>query len=144
MMPGTVTVMCKMPNGVILDLDRYERISSSEQNLQVRTISGGRTVELKGYAHRRGADPKVSPPPTLFGGYRSNEIDADFWAEWYERNKDTSALIKDKLIMGPPPKGSAIDQAKDHDAVPAQFSPLKGNEVPGVFKYDGAERAEAV
>jgi hypothetical protein len=137
-MPGTVTIACKMPNGVILNLDRYERISTESFNPAVREIPGGQTVTLKGVAYHIGLDER----PELHGGYRLNEVDADFWESWYELNKD-SPLIKDGLIFAAPKREIAASRAREQNAVPQLFPPARGDEVSGVAGVPKEERQPA-
>ena len=128
-MADTVTVGCKHPNGLRLDLDEY---AVNEKDGKVSIIRGkmGPFI-LKGWAVPFGM------PSMTEGGYRLSEVPADFWAAWYQRNKDSS-LILDKVIM--PPHKDAVAQARDHDAVPAMFAPRTEADMAksGVAKAEAA------
>lgn len=116
-MPGTVTVACKMPGGVILNLDKYD---TAAQGQIPQRISGG-FVTLKGNAINR--DPsKIESMPRLVGGYAFTEIDADFWDAWVKSHAD-SPLLKDRLIFAQPKAENAESKAKAQAEVPAMFPP---------------------
>ena len=63
----TVLVGCKAPNGLILNLDRYEVDAQG----RARRMTGLKTVTLAGWAHRIGFEPD---PTAETGGYRFETI----------------------------------------------------------------------
>lgn len=109
---GEVLVGCKAPHGLILNLDSYRKRGDQGQ---VERITGTRTVTLRGWTR------KASDPDTTEGGYALTPVPADFWSEWFERNKDHSSLLADKIIL--PPHVDAIGQAQDHKSIPQMFRP---------------------
>ena len=105
----TVLIACKAPNGLILNLDSYK--VSDERSNAVQRIDGGATVTLKGWSTEIGR-----PNLTLeTGGYALTEVPADFWAAWFERNKESS-LLHDKIIL--PPHRDAVGKAREHRDIP--------------------------
>lgn len=129
-MAEMVLVGCKAPNGLILNLDSYEKIPGAQNNA-VRRILGKTVVTLKGWAFEVG---KMADPTITSGGYRLTAVDADFWDEWFKRNAESS-LIHDRIILPPPPRAKAVDagaQARDHDTVPKMFAPVKPSDVKGI------------
>lgn len=129
-MAEMVLVGCKAPNGLILNLDSYEKIAGSQNNA-VRRIFGKTVVTLKGWAFEVG---KVPDPTETTGGYRLTPVDADFWDEWFKRNAESS-LIHDRIILPPPPRAKAVDanvQAREHYTVPKMFAPVSPSAVPGI------------
>jgi hypothetical protein len=123
---GFVLIGCKAPNGLILNLDRYEKRGDQGQ---VKRIPGAATVTLKGWA-RKAAEPDLTE-----GGYMLTAVPVDFWREWIARNEDSS-LILDKIIL--PPHQDAAGQAREHKAIPQMFRPAHPGDksedryVPGV------------
>jgi hypothetical protein len=113
-MPGTVLVGCKMPNGVVLNLDRYEIVIDRD----VRRIEGSKTVKLKGNAIAFGT------PDITVGGYAFTTVDADFWEAWVKHNVNSS-LLADKLIFARPRTPDAEAQAREQSSVAGQFPPGK-------------------
>ena len=123
-MADTVMVACKAPNGLVLDLDAYE---VSERDQRVRVIKSKMApVTLKGWSVPFGI------PELTTGGYALTEVPTAFWDEWWARNKDSSSLIEDKIIL--PPHKDAIGSARDHAAVPQMFARRKESEMLGAEK----------
>lgn len=127
-----VTVGCKAPNGLVLNLHRYVRADENPSSNRVRRMDG-QVFTLHGWAH---SVMKPDPAETT-GGYRLNQVPADFWAEWFKRNAD-SPLIKDGVILPPPTKGgieAATDKALDHEAVPKMFRPVTEKDAFEVSRF---------
>lgn len=80
---STVTVACKLPNGVILD------------------IPGAPSVTLNGANH-----------PEAIAGHGLTEVDAEFWAAWTKLYPDFQPLKKE-LIFAQGGERSAISKAKE-------------------------------
>jgi hypothetical protein len=112
---GTVTVACKVPNGIILRA--FELINTVEAS-----PNGGREVKMAqqlgedftvfGPARPHGEQPKT----TVVGGYAlTRGIPAELWNKWYEVNKNTD-LVRNKQIFAyerlEAVKGNAKEQAK--------------------------------
>lgn len=119
----TVTVACKHPGGLILNLDRYEK---SDDKGNVRLIRGKQTITLRGWSR------PINAADHTVGGYALTEVDADLWGNWFAVNAD-SPLIHDRTIL--PPHKDAAGKAKDHAAVPAMFAPIAEN-APGITKLN--------
>ena len=123
-----VMVGCKAPNGLVLDLDFYV---VAETDQRVRTIKGKLPpVTLKGWSVAFGM------PDITTGGYALTSVPAAFWTEWYARNKDTSTLIADKIII--PPHKDTAGAARDHDTVLAMFPRRTESAMQGVKKLSAA------
>ena len=80
---STVTVACKLPNGLILD------------------IPGAPSVTLKGANH-----------PEAIAGHGLTEVAADFWEAWTKLYPDFQPLKKE-LIFAQGGERSAISKAKE-------------------------------
>ena len=119
---GEVFIACKAPNGIVLNLDRYEKIN--DQNA-IRRIVGPQTVTLKGWSRTWGA------PDNTVGGYMITPVPVDFWNRWLELNLD-SPLIADGIILGP--HRDAPGQARDNKAIPQMFAPAKEGDVRGIAR----------
>lgn len=119
----TVLIACKAPNGLVLDLDRYEAVDP--EGRVIRTVKGAKRVTLKGWAHA-----VTAPDPAAgTGGYVLTPVPASFWAEWIARNAGCS-LLEDRIIL--PPHKDAVRQAVDHAAVPRQFGYADPKAVGGI------------
>jgi hypothetical protein len=117
---GMILIACKAPNGVVLNLDRYEAIGDKGV---IRRLAGETTVTLKGWARPWGA------PDTTEGGYALTPVPAEFWEAWLQTHAD-SPLLKDKIIL--PPHKDARAQAVDFAEVPQMNRPARVGDVPGV------------
>ncbi len=91
----SVLVGCKMPNGVVLDLDRY-----AVDGHNVRLIKGKlEPVLIKGPAR------KMAVGDQSVDGYVFTEISKAFWDAWSKQNP-ASPLVADGFLV----------VANDHDA----------------------------
>lgn len=111
----TVTVACKIPNGLALRI--------MEAYVDNELVMGGGTREVT--KHREVGDPvrikgNSAPNGTMIvthGGYAlTTGISADFWELWFEQNKD-SALVKNNLIYALPREDSAASKGREMEEV---------------------------
>lgn len=124
----TVTIACKHPNGLVLNLDRYVRLT--DQGQQVRREVGRMTVKLAGWAH----EFNVPDPAAATGGYVLTQVPADFWEQWLAEHKDFP-MIADKTILGPGieagmsprAQGDIAGKARAHLDVPKMHAPSSGD-----------------
>ncbi len=112
MAESMVLVGCKAPNGVVLNLDRYEPMAGG----QVRRIVGKKSVTLNGWAHEFN---KIDPAEGT-GGYVLTSVPASFWEEWIASHADFP-MIEDMTILGP--AKDAVGQAREMFEVPKMFAP---------------------
>lgn len=80
---STVTVACKLPNGLILD------------------IPGAKSITLMGSNH-----------PDAIAGHGLTEVDAAFWEAWTKLYPDFQPLKKE-LIFAQSGERSAVSKAKE-------------------------------
>ena len=118
-----VTIACKAPNGLILDLDYIEIQNAEKGTIRTHRTPREKCVTLKGWARRWG------DPDTTEGGYALTQVPKDFWDAWIARNSESS-LITDKIIL--PPHRDARAQAVDHREVEQMFRPAREGDVKGV------------
>lgn len=98
-----VVVMCKIPNGLILQLQQKQSFPMSTRDGIVREerwIYFGDRYWVAGPAYPNGQTPKGFPRrPVTEGGYAMTKgIPKDFWERWVEQHKDAEYVI---------PKGGA-------------------------------------
>jgi hypothetical protein len=88
---GTVTVCCKLPNGIYLQLHEMTERTIPDAMIGTRQIKMARAVGdrvlIKGYKGLYHNDePKDIP---IIRGYATTPgIDRFFWESWLEQNKD--------------------------------------------------------
>lgn len=129
-MAGTVTVACKMPNGLQLRVfkmvDGIEPILGGGHRTIQRAEQVGGAVKVNGPVVPYGQVPKH----TIVGGYALTPgVDADFWAAWYEQNKSTE-LVKNKIIFGSEQEDKIKRHAEAHAKVKSGLEPIDPENPP--------------
>ena len=96
-MANTVTVLCRLPSGVTLelhDLDGLKGRASSEAPVMQPAIAL-RSVTLNGAKH----DPSYHEAENrLLGRAGRTEVDADFWKAWLDQNQ-RNQLVTQHLVF---------------------------------------------
>lgn len=94
-----VTVACKHPNGVILELVEMKERSEPVMGGGVRTfqqaVRTGKRITIRGPAL-----PLNMPPSfQMIGGYAlTPNVPRDFWETWVKQNHD-SPLLENKMLL---------------------------------------------
>lgn len=125
---GTVTVACKFPAGVVLQLcqkvEFEERTQAGGTVKRIRYDKVGQVFTARGPADPNGQAPKGFRRPEVEGGYAlTSGIPADFWEEWLSQNAQ-NPLVLSKMIFAHVSKDSTIDEAQDHESTRSGFEPL--------------------
>lgn len=134
---STVTVACKMPTGLILQLCRrtVQRIRTKDGVYEQPMFEKiGQKVHIIGPASPAGQLPKGYKRPLLApeGGYALTlNVDKDFWDEWLEQNKDTD-IVKNKVIYAMPTRDGAEGMSADLEEVRSGLEALTGADDPRV------------
>lgn len=121
----TVTVACKLPMGMLLHLQQSYKDSEQTPN-GVREVTRHRKVgdgvTIAGPAMPVG-EPNA-PQKQIVGGYAlTRGVDADFWTQWLEQNKDAS-YVKNGIIFAAATRDAAEDKAEDQLKVKSGLEPL--------------------
>lgn len=136
-----VMIGCKMPNGIVLNLDKYE-VTNKEQGL-VRLVEGGAEVTLKGTARAFGQ------PDTSINGVAYTRVSRDFWDRWLAEHKDFAPL-RDGFILVAKTADEQKKIAREREGERGQFPRLEENDprtraIGKIKKFDpkdeGAEAA---
>ncbi len=122
---ATVTVACKMPNGMILQLCKpmvhREPILGGGAREVTQWHPYGPKVKVHGPARPFGA----APATRVVGGYAlTSGVPADFFAEWLEQHKE-DAVVVNKMIMAHGNPNWIAGWAKDHRTLQSGLQPLK-------------------
>jgi hypothetical protein len=144
-MPGTVTVACKIPTGLILQTyimeDHDEPLFGGGNKTIKRAVrSPHPPVKINGPARYAGLDL----PHDIKGGCGlTYNVDADFFAEWLRQNRD-EPYVKNGLIFAQPSgKSGEIDgQIRDHRKQMSGMEPMDPRNLPQEFK-GRIEKADA-
>lgn len=122
-MAGTVTVACKIPNGLILRL--FEMIDTNEVTpTGYRSIKKaqpkGPQVTIAGYSREF---MQAARAPIASGFALTRGVDADFWEEWLNQNQD-SDCVRNGLIFAHENAADSKAQAKEHREVTDNQGPI--------------------
>jgi len=118
----TVLVGCKIPNGLMLELDTF--IKQTEQ-----VIGGG--VRESRIAARTGETFRLNGPAVPFGqrptfdikgGYAFTEVPKLFWEQWSKNHKD---LLSTKQIIVAETADGLLGQARDFKDLKSGLQPLR-------------------
>jgi hypothetical protein len=125
-MAGTVTVACKLPNGLILKLwqmvDTMEPVmGGGMREVKIaRPHPDGRTVVLNGNRVAFGVQPGFEITHS-FG--LTHNVDRDFFEEWMRQNADLP-LVRNKLIFAYEDPNKARDQARELAGIKTLMEPI--------------------
>ena len=120
----TVTVACKVPNGLILRLfnmaEHDEPVMGGGTKTVKKAVQTGEQVTVAGPATPFG----VAPRYPIIGGYAMTpNVDADFFTAWLKQNADHD-VVKKKLIFASEKVDSVAAKANDHESVLSGLQPL--------------------
>ncbi|EMB4114254.1 MULTISPECIES: hypothetical protein [Serratia] len=109
-MAEQVTVGCKLPNGLVLEVDGHQQA-------------------VAGY---RGEDVRI------IGGYGLTPVDKELWDAWLKIHKD-QPYVKNGVIFAQDNGNSARAQAKEQEKLKSGLDPLpQNNPAPGIKRDDEA------
>ena len=115
-----VYVGCKMPNGVYLDLDKYEILNKEQGTVRLVKAKIPR-VRLRGNAVAFGK------PDLSIDGYVFTPVDKAFWDQWLLQNGECS-LLADGFIKPAASLDAGKRIAREHAAEPGLNAPLTEND----------------
>lgn len=133
----TVTIACKMPNGLILRL--FDMIDGSEP------VMGGGTRSVKvaqevservvihGFSHPQNAAPKA----LIVGGYAlTSGVSKEFWDRWLKDNANT-AIVKNRLIFAHEKQDNTKAEAREKKETRSGLERLDPKKLPkGIQRSD--------
>lgn len=129
-MPGTVTVACKLPNGLILR--GFRMIESSQQvmgggtRMVKEAIDTGMRQVINGIASEHGKpllDPEGNPINMAQSFALTYNVDADLWDLWLEQNKN-SDVVKNGMIFAHAKPIELRAEAKDKRDLRSGLEPM--------------------
>ena len=131
----TVTVCCKMPNGLMAEVAdvTFEDIAGSK----VATKQNIQKMHFRGVAEQRRLERDgtvIGETAHIIGGYGMTQVSAEFWERWWAENADPSrggkathcyAPIAAGLIWAKPKPSDAKAKAKEMAGVRSGLEPIK-------------------
>lgn len=149
-----VTVACKIPNGIILQLCRetkYWEDTPSGSKERKRFDRAGPRYHVAGPAYPNGQAPKGYPErvPTAGGFALTSDIPKEFWDQWLEQNRETSFIVNGQVFAM-----STLDSAQGKgreqkdimtgfEAISQDLDPEKDPRLPKPIKGLGVSMVEA-
>lgn len=135
-----VTVACKMPNGLLLRLFRWEEfdepVMGGGSKTVRRAIETGERITLNGYAVPFGEIPEQQ----IAGGYGiTHNVPADFWAEWLKQNGE-SDLVKNNIVFAHAKSADTVSQAREYKKQRSGLEPIDPNKLPRGIKQAEEQR----
>lgn len=125
---ATVTVACKIPNGIVLQLCRptkwIEETPSGSRD-RVRWDKFGARHFVQGPAYPSGTVPEgYGERPALSGGFALTAgIPREFWDEWLKQNAESSFVVNGQ-VFAQPTFDRAQGVGREKAAVKSGFEPL--------------------
>jgi len=129
-MAGTVTVACKLPHGLWLELTEPVEHPEATPGSEKRTITmhrrTGKRVRINGNAVAVGQAPRH---PIVGGFALTHGVDADFWAAWLKQNTLNSLVTAGLLFAHEKPE-HAQKRAGEHAKLRSGLEPLDPKNLP--------------
>ena len=120
----TVTVACKLPNGMILQHWRMQAfrdpvLGGGHREVQ-RAVEDGAPVKVHGPTVPFGIVPRF----LIVGGYAlTTGISKDFWDKWRSQNKDHDSVVN-RLIFAMPTMDAAQAMADEQSEITSGLQPM--------------------
>jgi hypothetical protein len=133
-MPGTVTVACKIENGIVLQIYEWEMRSIQVMGGGVKEVKIAKPLpwlhRINGPARRIGQDVgyQISDGAALTHG-----VDADKFAIWMEQNKDID-MVKNGLVFANTKVNDVVAQAHEHRSQKGDFASIDPKNLPAEFR----------
>ena len=126
-MPETVTVACKIPNGLQLQLRSYREEDDRGIKSKVFAPAATRSVRVRGPAVAWGKQPAF----VIAGGYAlTPNVDKAHWEAWLAENR-TNEVVTGLYIFALPKAAEAESEARQMESVKSGLEPINP-EKPGI------------
>ena len=132
-MAGTVTVACKLPNGLQLQLQQMREFNEAVMGGGVRTVQRaervGAVVTIRGFARRFGEEGAP-----MQGGYALTPgVDAEFFATWMKQNAEHPA-VEAGLIFASEKTGDVDRFTRENAKLLSGLEPTDPKNLPPEFR----------
>lgn len=128
---GFVTVGCKIPNGIILQLSTMEQSTEPVMGGGHRDVKVGRKIGEKYTV--RGPSLKLGEIPAfvMAGGYALTVglVPEDFWNEWVKQNADAD-IVRNRLIIAHRSVDDAESECTNNASLRTGLEPMDPNRLP--------------
>lgn len=134
-----VTVACKMPNGLVLQLEQKVEIREPLPSGGVREVTQWRrtpdVIEVKGNAVNFESLRRGMQMPAIEGGFGlTHGVPKAFWDQWLEAHKDDD-IVRRGLIFAVKTEQEARKEAATRSDIKSGLEPINPDD-PGKFASD--------
>lgn len=133
-MAGTVTVACKIPNGLVLRVFVDETYSVPVMAGGIKEVKRSRPTEwsqkLNGPGRKIGQDVEHQ---IIHGAGLTHGVDADHFAKWLEQNRTADYVVKG-LVFAQAKAADVVAQAQEHKREKSGLEPVDPENLPDEFK----------
>lgn len=142
----TVTVICKIPQGILLQLHKEEKFNEvtmggSREVMRFRPV--GEPVHINGPAHGQNEGPRVAMSKSFA---ITENVSKDFWDKWMKETGQYLPATKNGLLVAAPNISQAKDIAKENQKERTGLERLDPNNLPTTdkrFKLETATEQKA-
>lgn len=134
---NTVTVACKLPHGLMLEVVDEAVFRDIHPQNGVMARPAGERIRVNGCARPVGV-PLPEDVAQVVGGFALTPgVPADFWAAWLKQNKD-APFVKAGMIFAHEKAGSVVSEAKEKREVLSGFEGMNPSKpAPGIEPAKG-------
>jgi hypothetical protein len=133
-MAGTVTVACKIPNGLVLRVFVPETYMVPVMAGGLKEVTRSRPTEwaqkINGPARKIGQDV---PWQIIHGAGLTHGVDAELFQMWLDQNKGSDYVIKG-LVFAQAKPNDTIAQAQEHRHEKSGLEAIDPKNLPAEFK----------
>lgn len=130
-MPGTVTVACKLPHGLILRVFDRKDVPEPQQGGGTKDVEKWlprpNSVQIKGYAEKY--DPSLPPAARTSSYALTHGVDKEFFEQWLKQNHDHDAVVRGLIFAQDKPE-SARAKALEMKATRSGLEPIDPAKLP--------------
>lgn len=136
-MSRTVTVACRLPHGLVLQLQvmakRSEPILGGGYREFEQATRVGETITIAGFARPVNPEGEHDFAPTAGGYGLTHGVDADFFEAWLQQNAELDA-VKRGFIFAHERHDTAAGQAREGKAGLSGLEAINPRDLPGEFR----------
>ncbi|KAA0117874.1 hypothetical protein CIW48_27115 [Methylobacterium sp. P1-11] len=136
-MPGTVTVACKLPHGLVLQEQRMTKRTEPVMGGGYREFEQaerfGKKIMLAGSARPVNPEGEVEFAPMVGGYGLTPNVDKDFFERWLAQNAELDA-VKNGFIFAAERDDTVKGRAREGKAGPCGLEPINPRNLPAEFQ----------
>jgi len=136
-MTSTVTVACKLPHGLVLQLqtmvEREEPVMGGGIRKVKQAVRTGEKILIAGFARPVNPEGEHEFAPLVGGFGLTHDVPADFFDQWLAQNAELDA-VKRGFIFAAERSAEVKAQARDHRDHLSGLEPISPSRLPNEFQ----------